>query len=237
MSNDHRPVGYILSSPNCKSQTHHLGIKDTLHESSQYHTEDASAFGHDTRGVTITALSCPFHHKNSLEPPCSQLRCTLHADRPMLIATAKQWATSQKCTVVIRRSDHRKVVFGCGRGGVYRDRRLPETSQKPIKRRPGRTSQRLGCPYKLVGRSMPDGSWVLSYPCTEHNHPPCGTMGQSVLARPITPEIKGYITDLVSKGVKPRMILLALRDDFGVDTEFIKPRNIYNVIAAMRRAA
>lgn len=60
----------------------------------------------------------------------------------------------------------KNIILGSDRGGVYKNNvNAPEGSK-----RRSRSSRRIGCPFKLYCKGLPDDKWQLKIQNPDHNH-------------------------------------------------------------------
>ncbi|KAH1228521.1 Protein FAR1-RELATED SEQUENCE 8 [Glycine max] len=98
------------------------------------------------------------------------------------------------------------VLIGYERSGQYRSRK------KDFVRR-DTNSRKCECPFKLCGKSMVGGQgWMMKLTCGSHNH----EMTKSLVGHPyvgrLTKDEKIIIVDMTKSMVKPRNILLTLKE-------------------------
>ncbi|KAJ1410427.1 FAR1 DNA-binding domain [Sesbania bispinosa] len=126
--------------------------------------------------------------------------------------------------VVIVRSDSRgngrktKLVFGCERSGKYR----PYNSEL-VRNVTG--SRRCGCPFRLRGIPLANGGgWKLNVVCGVHNHDVAENLEGHPYVGRLTVEEKSLLEDMTKNMVKPKSILLTLKDQNEHNVTTIKQR-------------
>lgn len=150
-------------------------------------------------------------------------------DREDLITYVRDFGASQGYVVTIKKSRRdRRVILGCDRGGVYRNRRKIEESKRKRK-----TSSRLiNCPFEAIGKKD-DDVWVLTVKNGEHNHEALRDMSEHPYSRRFTEEEVKKIKVMTEAGIKPRQVLKALKQS---NPEFHStPRHLYNLKAKIRQ--
>ena len=118
------------------------------------------------------------------------------------------------------------VLIGCERSGEYRCRK------KEFVRRDTRT-RKCGCPFKLHGKLVDGGQgWMVKFICGIHNH----ELAKSLVGHPyvgrLTKAEKTLIANMTKSMVKPRKILLTLKEHNANSCTTIK--QIYNSRSAYR---
>ncbi|KAL5184862.1 hypothetical protein HKD37_17G048497 [Glycine soja] len=116
------------------------------------------------------------------------------------------------------------VLIGCERSGRYKCRK------KEFVRRDTR-SRKCGCPFKLRGKPVIGGQgWMVKLICGIHNH----ELAKSLVGHPyvgrLTKDEKRIIVDMTKSMVKPRNILLTLKEHNANSCTTIK--QIYNARSA-----
>ncbi|KAL5159018.1 putative protein FAR1-RELATED SEQUENCE 10 [Glycine soja] len=149
-----------------------------------------------------------------------------------------QWARSvaheNGFVAVIMRSDTHTgsrerssfVLIGCERSGQYKCRK-----KDFVRRDIG--SRKCGCPFKLRGKPVIGGEGLMvKLICGIHNH----ELAKSLIGHPyvgrLTKEEKNIIADMTKSMVKPRNILLTLKEHNA--NSFITVKQIYNARSAYR---
>ncbi|KAJ1393007.1 MULE transposase domain [Sesbania bispinosa] len=134
--------------------------------------------------------------------------------------------------VVIMRSDSRgidrkiKLILGCERSGKYR----PYKSEL-VRNVTG--SRKCECPFRLRGRPLANGvGWKLNLVCGVHNHEVAESLEGHPYAGRLTVEEKSLLEDMTKNMVKPRSILLTLKDHNVHNVTTIK--QIYNARTAFQ---
>lgn len=150
-------------------------------------------------------------------------------DRDNLIKYVRDFGASQGYVVTIKKSKKdRRVLFGCDRGGVYRNRRKIEEGKRKRKV----SSRLINCPFEAVGKKD-DDVWVLTIKNGEHNHEPLKDMSEHPYSRRFTEEEVWQIKLMTEAGIKPRQVLKALKQT-NPDLQST-PRHLYNVKAKIRQ--
>ena len=98
------------------------------------------------------------------------------------------------------------VLIGCERSGQYRSR-----NKDFVRRDTG--SRKYGCPFKLCKKPVVGGQgWMVKLMCGSHNHEMAKSLvGYLYVGRLINKE-KTIIVDMTKSMVKPRNILLTLKE-------------------------
>ena len=118
------------------------------------------------------------------------------------------------------------VLIGCERSGVYR-------AKKKDLVRIVTGSRKYGCPFKLRVKLVVGGEgWKMNLICWSHNH----ELGKSLVGHPyvdrLTKDEKIIVANMTRSMVKPRNILLTLKDH---NVNSYKPiKKIYNARNAYR---
>ncbi|XP_022846859.1 methylmalonate-semialdehyde dehydrogenase [acylating], mitochondrial-like [Olea europaea var. sylvestris] len=150
-------------------------------------------------------------------------------DRDNLIKYVRDFGASQGYVVTIKKSKKdRRVLLGCDRGGVYRNRRKIEEGKRKRKV----SSRLINCPFEAVGKKD-DDVWVLTIKNGEHNHEPLKDMSEHPYSRRFTEEEVWQIKLMTEAGIKPRQVLKALKQT-NPDLQST-PRHLYNVKAKIRQ--
>lgn len=96
------------------------------------------------------------------------------------------------------------------------------------------TSRRIGCPFKLYGKRIPNSEkWELKVRNPSHNHPADNSMIGHPSARKFTEEQLQNILYMSEVGSKPRDILALIKKEH--PNALFTPRDIYNARSALRR--
>ncbi|XP_057962119.1 uncharacterized protein LOC131153671 isoform X2 [Malania oleifera] len=150
-------------------------------------------------------------------------------DREDLIRHVRDFGASQGYVVTIKKSrKDRRVILGCDRGGVYRNRRKIEESKRKRKA----CSRLINCPFEAIGKKE-DDVWVLTIKNGEHNHEPLRDMSEHPYSRRFTEEEVRQIKLMTEAGIKPRQVLKALKKN---NPELQStPRHLYNLKAKIRQ--
>ncbi|KAK3211131.1 hypothetical protein Dsin_015837 [Dipteronia sinensis] len=162
--------------------------------------------------------------KKMLPPPPGTFQ-----DREDLISHVRDYGASQGYVVTIKKSrKDRRVILGCDRGGVYRNRRkIDET-----KRKRKACSRLINCPFEAIGKKE-DDVWVLTIKNGEHNHDPLKNMSEHPYSRRFSEEEVRQIKLMTEAGVKPRQVLKTLKQ---TNPELQStPRHLYNLKAKIRQ--
>ncbi|KAH1227693.1 hypothetical protein GmHk_10G027866 [Glycine max] len=134
--------------------------------------------------------------------------------------------------VVIKRSNTQTgsrgrssfVLIGCEKSGQYRCRK------KKFVRRDTR-SRKCGCPFKLRGKSVIGGQgWMVKLVCEIHNHELAKSLVRYPYTGRLTKDGKTIIAYMTKSMVKPRNILLTLKEHNTNSCTTIK--HIYNARSA-----
>ena len=118
------------------------------------------------------------------------------------------------------------VLISCEKSGQHRCRK-----KDFVRRDTG--SRKCGCPFKLHGKSVIGGQgWMVKLMCEIHNH----DLAKSLVGHPytgrLTKDEKIIIVDMTKSMVKPRNILLTLKEHNANSCTTIK--QIYNARSAYR---
>lgn len=159
-----------------------------------------------------------------LPPPAGTFQ-----DREDLIKHVRDHGANQGYVVTIKKSrKDRRVILGCDRGGVYRNRRKIDESKRKRKA----SSRLINCPFEAIGKKD-DDVWVLTIKNGEHNHEPLKDMSEHPYSRRFTEEEVRQIKQMTEAGVKPRQVLKALKQS---NPELQStPRHLYNLKAKIRQ--
>ncbi|KAG5529636.1 hypothetical protein RHGRI_030124 [Rhododendron griersonianum] len=162
--------------------------------------------------------------KMMLPPPSRTFQ-----DREDLITYVRDFGAKQGYVVTIKKSRRdRRVILGCDRGGVYRNRRKIEE----MKRKRKTPSRLINCPFEAIGK-RDDDVWILTVKNGEHNHEPLNDMSEHPYSRRFTEEEVRQIKLMTEAGIKPRQVLNALKQS---NPELQStPRNLYNLKAKIRQ--
>ncbi|KAH1226067.1 PKS-NRPS hybrid synthetase [Glycine max] len=118
------------------------------------------------------------------------------------------------------------VLIGCERSGTYKCR-----NKEFVRKDTG--SRKCGCPFRLRGKPVHGGEgWMMKLICGIHNH----ELAKSLVGHPyvgrLTKEEKKIIADMTKSMVKPKNILLTLKEHNANSCTTIK--QIYNARSAYR---
>ncbi|KAL5194439.1 Protein FAR1-RELATED SEQUENCE 5 [Glycine soja] len=118
------------------------------------------------------------------------------------------------------------VLIGCERSGKYRCRK-----KEFIRRHTG--TRKYGCPFKLHCKPMVgEEGWMVKLICGVHNHELAKSLVGHPYAGRLTKAKKKLIADMTKSMVKPRNILLTLKEHNVNSCTTIK--HIYNARSAFR---
>jgi len=118
------------------------------------------------------------------------------------------------------------VLIGCERSDQYRYRK------KDFVRRDN-DIRKYGCPFKLHGKPVVGGQgWMVKLMCGSYNHELAKSLVRHPYVGRLTKDEKTIIVDMTRSMVKPRNILLALKDHNVNSCTTIK--QIYNARSAYR---
>ncbi|XP_042991299.1 uncharacterized protein LOC122318179 isoform X3 [Carya illinoinensis] len=150
-------------------------------------------------------------------------------DREDLIKYVRDFGANQGYVVTIKKSrKDRRVILGCDRGGVYRNRRKIDESKRKRKA----SSRLINCPFEAIGKKE-DDVWVLTIKNGEHNHEPLKDMSEHPYSRRFTEEEVRQIKLMTEAGIKPRQVLKTLKQS---NPELQStPRHLYNLKAKIRQ--
>ncbi|KAL5190965.1 hypothetical protein HKD37_04G010299 [Glycine soja] len=151
---------------------------------------------------------------------------------------ALQWARTvaheNGFVAVITRSDTETgsrgrssfVLIGCERSGMYKCR-----NKEFVRKDTG--SRKCGCPFRLRGKPVHGGEgWMVKLTCGIHNHELAKSLVGHPYAERLTKEEKKIIADMTKSMVKPKYILLTLKEHNANSCTTIK--QIYNARSAYR---
>ena len=118
------------------------------------------------------------------------------------------------------------VLIGCERSDKYRCRK-----KEFVRRDIG--TRKCGCPFRLCGKPVRGSEgWMVKLICGMHNHELAKTLvGHSYVGQ-LTKDEKNIIEDMTKSMVKPRNILLTLKEHNTNSCTMIK--QIYNARNAYR---
>ncbi|KAH1256460.1 PKS-NRPS hybrid synthetase [Glycine max] len=118
------------------------------------------------------------------------------------------------------------VLIGCERSGEYKCRK-----KEFIRRDTG--TRKCGCPFKLCCKPVAGGEgWMVKLICGVHNHKLAKSLVGHPYAGRLTKAEKTLIADMTKSMVKPRNILLTLKEHNANSCTTIK--QIYNARSAFR---
>ncbi|KAL6531563.1 hypothetical protein OROMI_027926 [Orobanche minor] len=172
---------------------------------------------------TQSQIECT--RQNSMLPP----QASTFQDREDLIQYVRDFGACQGYVVTIKKSrKDRRVILGCDRGGVYRNRRKIDESKRKRKA----SSRLINCPFEAIGKKE-DDLWVLTIRNGEHNHEALKDMSEHPYSCRFTEEEIRRIKEMTEAGVKPREVLKALKE---INPELLStPRHLYNIKAKIRQ--
>ncbi|KAL5166848.1 Protein FAR1-RELATED SEQUENCE 5 [Glycine soja] len=154
--------------------------------------------------------------------------------REDILRWARSMAHENGFVAVILRSDTNTgsrgrstfVLIGCEMSDKYKCRK------KEFIRRDTRT-RKCGCPFKLRCKPVVEGEgWMVKLICGVHNHELAKSLVGHPYAGRLTKAEKTLIADMTKSMVKPRNILLTLKEHNGNSCTTIK--QIYNARSAFR---
>ncbi|XP_022132678.1 uncharacterized protein LOC111005478 isoform X2 [Momordica charantia] len=150
-------------------------------------------------------------------------------DREDLIKYVRDFGADQGYVVTIKKSrKDRRVILGCDRGGVYRNRRKIDESRRKRKA----SSRLINCPFEAIGKKE-DDVWMLTIKNEDHNHEPLKDMSEHPYSRRFTEDEVKQIKLMTEAGIKPRQVLKALKQH-NPDLQST-PRHLYNLKAKIRQ--
>ncbi|KAH1249253.1 Protein FAR1-RELATED SEQUENCE 5 [Glycine max] len=118
------------------------------------------------------------------------------------------------------------VLIGCERSGTYKCR-----NKEFVRKDTG--SRKCGCPFRLRGKPVHGGEgWMVKLICGIHNHELAKSLVGHPYAGRLTKEEKKIIADMTKSMVKPKNILLTLKEHNANSCTTIK--QIYNARSAYR---
>ncbi|KAH1264991.1 Protein FAR1-RELATED SEQUENCE 5 [Glycine max] len=154
--------------------------------------------------------------------------------REDVLRWARSVAHENEFVAVILRSDTNTgsrgrttfMLIGCERSDEYRCRK-----KEFIRRDIG--TRKCGCPFKLCCKPMVGGEgWMVKLICVVHNHELAKSLIGHPYAERLTKTEKTLIADMTKSMVKPRNILLTLKEHNANSCTTIK--QIYNARSAFR---
>ncbi|KAH1220959.1 putative protein FAR1-RELATED SEQUENCE 10 [Glycine max] len=160
--------------------------------------------------------------------------CQVFGTRDDVLQWARTVAHENGFVVVIMRSDtdtgsrgkNSFVLIGCERSGLYKCR-----NKEFVRRDTG--SRKCGCPFRLRGKLVHGGeSWMVKLICGIHNHELVKCLVGHLYAGQLTKDEKKIIADMKKSMVKPKNILLTLKEHNANCCTTIK--QIYNARSAYR---
>ncbi|KAH1203061.1 hypothetical protein GmHk_17G049385 [Glycine max] len=118
------------------------------------------------------------------------------------------------------------VLIGCERSGMYKCR-----NKEFVRRDTG--SRKCGCPFRLRGKPVHEGEgWMVKLICGIHNHELAKSLVGHPYAGQLTKDEKKIIANMTKSMVKPKNILLTLKEHNANSCTTIK--QIYNARSAYR---
>ena len=158
----------------------------------------------------------------------------MFATRDDILQWGRSVAYENEFVAVIMRSDTNTgirgrtsfVLIGCERNDQYRSRK-----KHFVRRDTG--SRKCGCPFKLCGKPVVEGQgWMVKLTCGSHNHELAKSLVGHPYAEQLTKDEKIIIADMTKSMVKPRNIMLTLKQHNANSCTTIK--QIYNASSAYR---
>ncbi|KAH1254612.1 Protein FAR1-RELATED SEQUENCE 6 [Glycine max] len=156
------------------------------------------------------------------------------ATRDDVLQWARTVAHENGFVAVIMRSDTETgsrgrssfVLIGCEKSGTYKCR-----NKEFVRKDTG--SRKCGCPFRLRGKPVRRGEgWMVKLICGIHNHELAKSLVGHPYAGRLTKEEKKIIADMTKSMVKPKNILLTLKEHNADSYTTIK--QIYNARSAYR---
>ncbi|KAL5134448.1 putative protein FAR1-RELATED SEQUENCE 10 [Glycine soja] len=118
------------------------------------------------------------------------------------------------------------VLIGCERSGKYKGRK-----KEFVRKDTG--TRKCGCPFKIRGKPVHGGEgWAVKLICGIHNHELAKTLVGHPYAGRLIDDEKNIIADMMKSNMKPRNILLTLKEHNSSSCTTIK--QIYNARNAYR---
>ncbi|KAH1198354.1 Protein FAR1-RELATED SEQUENCE 5 [Glycine max] len=118
------------------------------------------------------------------------------------------------------------VLIGCERSGTYKSR-----NKEFVRKDTG--SRKCGCPFRLRGKPVHGGEgWMVKLICGIHNHELTKSLVGHPYAGRLSKDEKKIIADMTKSMVKPKNILLTLKEHNANSCTTIK--QIYNARSAYR---
>ncbi|KAH1262559.1 hypothetical protein GmHk_02G005155 [Glycine max] len=160
--------------------------------------------------------------------------CQVFGTRDDVLQWAQTFAHENGFVAVIIRSNTNTgsrgrssfVLIGCGRSSLYKCR------NKEFVRR-DTESRKCGCPFRLRGKPVHGGEgWMVKLICGIHNHELAKSLVGHPYAGRLTKDEKKIIADTTKSMVKPKNILLTLKEHNAHSCTTIK--QIYNARSAYR---
>ncbi|KAH1265021.1 PKS-NRPS hybrid synthetase [Glycine max] len=125
-----------------------------------------------------------------------------------------------------RRGRSSFVLIGCERSGQHKCR-----NKEFVRRDTG--TRKCGCPFRLHRKPVHGGEgWMVKLICGIHNHELAKSLVGHPYAERLTKDEKNIIEDMTKSMVKPKNILLTLKEHNANSCTTIK--QIYNAISAYR---
>ncbi|KAL5153091.1 Protein FAR1-RELATED SEQUENCE 5 [Glycine soja] len=160
--------------------------------------------------------------------------CGVFGTRDDVLQWARTVAHENGFVAVIMRSDtdigsrgrSSFVLIGCERSGSYNCR-----NKEFVRKDTG--SRKCGCPFRLRGKPVHGGEgWMVKLICGIHNHELAKSLVGHPYAGRLTKDEKKIIVDMTKSMVKPKNILLTLKEHNANSCTTIK--QIYNARSAYR---
>ncbi|KAH1253871.1 putative protein FAR1-RELATED SEQUENCE 10 [Glycine max] len=168
------------------------------------------------------------------EEECGVNKPHVFGTRDDLLQWARTVAHENGFVVVIMRSDTTTgsrgrssfVLIGCERSGMYKYR-----NKEFVRKDTG--SRKCGCPFKLCRKPVHGGEgWMVKLIYEIHNHELAKSLVGHPYAGRLTKDEKKIIADMTKSMVKPKNILLTLKEHNANSCTTIK--QIYNARSAYR---
>ncbi|XP_068486516.1 protein FAR-RED IMPAIRED RESPONSE 1-like [Phaseolus vulgaris] len=120
------------------------------------------------------------------------------------------------------------VLLGCERGGKYiRYKKDLQVTESGIRK--------CGCPFRLRGYPVKSGEgWILKLICGSHNHELTNTLVDHPYVGRFTCNEKLMLMDMTKSSVKPRNILLTMKEHNEKNVSTIK--QVYNVLYMYKKS-
>ncbi|XP_077220614.1 uncharacterized protein LOC143854501 [Tasmannia lanceolata] len=170
--------------------------------------------------ITMEAQS--FDQNKMLPPPIRRFQ-----SREELLEHVRGFAKTQGYIITIKRSEkEKKVTLGCDRGGSYR--KIPKVPDNLQRKKA--SSRVTNCPFKMEGRRMINGSWILKIRNREHNHEALKDISEHPFNRRFSEEEVLQIKEMIAAGLQPRQMLSTLSQS----NPKVSSRDVYNIKSKIR---